>query len=83
MPTPPSCRPARRLPRQRSRVALERLQSGARRRVPEPYRLIARCRRHRLAVRREGYSADVARVALERLQSGARPRVPEPYRGVV
>ena len=64
-------------------MALERLQSGARRRVPEPYCAVVRCRRYRLAVRREGYSVNVTRVALERLQGGARRRVPEPYRRVV
>ena len=54
-------------------MALERLQSPARRGVPEPDRPVARCRRHRLAVWRESHGADDGvRRALERLQRAAR-----------
>ncbi len=62
-------------------MALERLQSGARRGVPEPDRLVVRCRRHPLAVRREGDAGRPASVwPLSGARSGARGRVPEPDR---
>ena len=52
------------------RMALERLQRRSRAGVPEPDRLVARCRRQQLAVRREGHGVDPIRMALERRQTG-------------
>ena len=50
--------------------------------VPEPYRLVARCRCELLAVWREGYVPDRVRMALERMQQPP-ASVPEPYCRVV
>jgi hypothetical protein len=60
-------------------MALERVARRSRGRVPEPDRLVGRCRRHQFAVRRECHGADPVRMALERV---ARGRVPEPDRPV-
>src|SRR5271169_4422976 len=56
----------------------ERLCMAACSRVPEPDCLIARSRRERRAVRREGDGIDVTAMALERLFMAACSRVPEP-----
>ena len=50
-----------------SEINIEGLLVGARGSVPEPYRLVERCRRERRAVRGEGDRVDPVAMALEGL----------------
>ena len=66
-----------------ARVSLERGDRLARRRVPQPRRLVLGAGQDARAVGREGDGRDAARVALERGDRLARRRVPQPRRLVV